>query len=146
MDFKVLPFVSKHFFYLNALRMFSLNSRKVLEIYNGKYFQAVGPNILTIVFSEICSSRNRTLWTEEQCSGFKIYPKEYFYTVQYRNITEFFETKDREKTLKQIENAPLIHTSNDVTKKKWYKVGEPNAYQTIAKEKCPGVYKNSTRI
>lgn len=99
--------------------------------------------MLTHVLEDICKTKDRTLWTREQCHGIKLQPKEVFYPVSWSDFMQYFEPADLNETLEKTKNSTVIHVWNDRSKNIWNKVGTTNAYQVIAKEKCPNVYNSS---
>ncbi|XP_031631936.1 lactosylceramide 4-alpha-galactosyltransferase-like [Contarinia nasturtii] len=116
---------------------------EIMKNFNGDSFIGNGPQMLTHILEEICSTPNRTLWTPNRCQGAKIQPKETFYPISWSNYTLYFEPEDLNKALKLCENSTVIHVWNDRSKDIWNKVGIENAYQVIAAKNCPLVYYDS---
>lgn len=103
-----------------------------------------GPVVLTTVLSEICSTKDRKLWTPERCNGFKVYPKETFYAINYGSSpTSNFDPAKANETLQLLTDKPLIHIYSSRSREKVYKVGTNNAYQILAKKNCPLVYSST---
>lgn len=118
--------------------------REVIKNFNGTAFIANGPQMMTRIFNDICSTENRTLWTQNQCNGFNIFPKEKFYPISWTDYIFYFQPEKRDEVLKLIENSTIIHVWNDRSKHIWNKKNGPkNAYQVTAERNCPFVYSES---
>lgn len=115
--------------------------RYVAKHFNATFYTGNGPEVLTKVLIDICSTKDNHLWTPERCNGFKVYPKEIFYAINYgSSLSSNFDPAKANETLQIISDKPLIHIYSIQSREKQYKVGTNNAYQILAKKNCPLVY------
>lgn len=124
---------------MNVLVVF-LHFREVIDRFTGSSFIANGPEMLTHVLEHICKTKNRKLWTREQCQGIKLQPKEVFFPISWTEFMLYFEPTKVNEGLERSKNSTLVHVWNDRSASIWNKVGTNNAYQVIAEHKCPIVY------
>lgn len=115
----------------------------MIKSFNGDSFIANGPRMLTRVFEDICKTKNRKQWTRQQCNGLTLQPKEYFYPISWSDFMLYFDASKADQALNATKNAHVIHVWNDRSKSIWNRVGIKNAYQILAKQKCPAIYNSS---
>ena len=115
-------------------------SRDLLKNFDAWDFTSNGPNIITRVMKDICSTEDRTLWTRRQCNGATVQPKEKVVPLEWADYMLYFEPKDLSKTLDIVKNSTAIHLWSDRSRNIWNKVGFHNAYQVLAEKHCPSVY------
>lgn len=120
------------------------NFSKVIEEYDA--INTSGKSIITHILADICSTKDRTLWTRERCSGFGLQPKKLFHPIPKTDFSKYWDQVSVKDVLKLTKGSTLIHFWNDVIKKNWFEIGARNAHQAIAKQNCPNIYKKSTEF
>lgn len=116
---------------------------EIVEHYNGKEFLDNGPWVLTRTLNHLCQTRDRKLWSLEQCKGFKLLPINTFFPVEWKDWFRYFNSTYTSETLQTVVNSTLIHVWNDRSKNMRVECGSNTAYELIAKHNCPTVYSSS---
>lgn len=96
--------------------------------------------ILTQIVAEICSTKNHSRWTREQCSGLKIYPKELFNPIAPGNSSFYFDPRKLREVFRLTRNTALVRLPIDRDKEQ---IDVNNFHQTIIRKTCPQVYEDS---
>lgn len=99
-----------------------------------------GPLALTKALENICRTTDRNLMTSERCEGFRLYARDLFYAVAWKDFDWFFNPEMTDHTLALVNNSSVIHVWNDVSKNRTVKIGDKAAYEVIARKYCPKVY------
>lgn len=99
--------------------------------------------MLTRACEQICGDTDRTLWTRDKCHGMTLHPKETFYPISWSDFMLYFDPDKLMEAIELTKTSSIIHVWNDRSKTIWNKIGTKNAYQVIAEQKCPSIYKAS---
>lgn len=78
----------------------------------------------------------------DNCHGFTIFSPWEFTPIYYDDWKKYFEVKDKDETLKLINDSLAIHTWNKLSHSQPIKVGSPVPYGIIANQYCPKIYNN----
>ena len=79
--------------------------------------------------------------TPDRCLGIKVFPKEAFYPLHWKEWRLLFDTTATEEVLARSEAAYAVHTWGRETRGVEVK-GEGEAYFVLAKRNCPVVYRD----
>ncbi|XP_053970922.1 lactosylceramide 4-alpha-galactosyltransferase-like [Hylaeus volcanicus] len=101
-----------------------------------------GPGVITRTLQNICSTKYARDMTTARCHGFKVFPPTAFYPIHYKNWKMYFETKDKNATMKMLERAMAIHVWNKLSKSEEVRVNSDVPYAVIARRHCPIVFNN----
>lgn len=110
--------------------------------FNGRDWGNNGPGVITRVLHQICKTKSTKHMTREQCGGFKAYPPNEFYAVQWRHWQHFFDQKYTNATLELTKDSLVIHVWNKKSINEKVKVGSNAAYGIVASRHCPKVYQS----
>ncbi|KZC04750.1 PREDICTED: lactosylceramide 4-alpha-galactosyltransferase-like [Dufourea novaeangliae] len=110
--------------------------------YRGDIWGNNGPGVITRTVQKICSTKNVRDMTTTRCHGFKVFPPSAFYPVHYKKWEMYFETKDKNTTMKMLEKAMTIHVWNKLSRSRQIRVNSDVPYAVVAREHCPKVFNN----
>lgn len=114
--------------------------REFAETYDPHGWATNGPQLITRVLKKLC---NVTDLKKIPVERFKIFPREVFWAVSYRNATDFFDPKKIKGLDNQTKNSYVIHVFNHITKDTKSKIGSKSLYDVMSKEHCPVTYANA---
>ncbi|XP_076285843.1 lactosylceramide 4-alpha-galactosyltransferase-like [Lasioglossum baleicum] len=110
--------------------------------YRGNIWGNNGPGVITRTLQKLCSTKLVREMTTTRCQGFKVFSPSTFYPIHFRKWRKYFETKDKNATMKMLENSIAIHVWNKLSKSKPVHVNSNVPYAIIARQHCPRVFKN----
>lgn len=88
----------------------------------------------------ICHQTETTYMTRENCKGFQVYDRDYFFS-KFGLGDAFDENPKKVKEIFRVfENASLMHMSNTLSRGYKVYVGKTQAYALFAELYCPRVY------
>lgn len=84
---------------------------------------------------------------EEKCKGFKIYPKNYFYAIDWTDWLTAFEPVNHAITtrfMETIQDSYIVHFSDPLSKDQKVKLDSKCGYELLFQKFCPKVYSTLT--
>ncbi|KAH8391523.1 hypothetical protein KR200_003091 [Drosophila serrata] len=122
----------------SCLRDFQLN-------FDGKDWGNNGPGVITRVAQKICGTKNIEVMQEDhkRCLGFKVFGRDAFYAVPWKQWRDFFEPEKLSQTLALTKDSYVVHVWNKHSSKLKIKRGTKSAYAKYAEQNCPRAYKAS---
>ncbi|XP_008548391.1 lactosylceramide 4-alpha-galactosyltransferase [Microplitis demolitor] len=109
--------------------------------FRGDVWRNNGPDVITRILHKICQADNIANMIDN-CHGFTIFSPWEFTPIYYDDWKKYFEVKDKDETLKLINDSLAIHTWNKLSHSQPIKVGSPVPYGIIANQYCPKIYNN----
>lgn len=80
--------------------------------------------------------------TKVRCNGFTVHQPSSFYPIHYSKWKRYFETKDKDQTMKTLNKSLAIHVWNKLSREAHVTVGSKVPYAIVAEKYCPKVYSN----
>ncbi|XP_078041740.1 lactosylceramide 4-alpha-galactosyltransferase-like [Augochlora pura] len=101
-----------------------------------------GPGVVTRTLQKICSAKHIRDMSTVRCQGFKVFPPSTFYPVHYKRWRQYFESKNKNATMKMLKKSMTIHVWNKLSQSQQVRVNSDVPYAIIARKHCPRVFKN----
>ncbi|XP_076248960.1 lactosylceramide 4-alpha-galactosyltransferase-like [Calliopsis andreniformis] len=120
--------------------------RDLKKNFRGDIWGNNGPGVITRTLQKVCSTKKTRDMTTTRCQGFKVFPPSAFYPVHYKKWKMYFETTDKNVTMKMVEKAMAIHVWNKLSKSKEVRVDSDVPYAVIARKHCPKVFNNCGKV
>ncbi|XP_017755212.1 PREDICTED: lactosylceramide 4-alpha-galactosyltransferase-like isoform X2 [Eufriesea mexicana] len=120
--------------------------RDIRANFRGDIWGNNGPGVITRMLQKICSTKYVRSMTATRCHGFKVFPPSAFYPVHYYQWKVYFETKDKNATMKMLEKAMAIHVWNKLSKYEKVFVNSDVPYVVIARKHCPKIFNNCEEV
>lgn len=120
--------------------------RDLKKNFRGDVWGHNGPGVITRTLQKICSVKYVRDMTPGRCHGFKVFPPSAFYPIGYKKWKKYFETKDKNETMKMAEKAMVIHVWNKLSKYEEIDVKSDVPYAVIARKYCPKIFNNCGKI
>ena len=120
--------------------------RDLMKNFRGNLWGNNGPGVITRTLQRICSAKYVRDMTPARCAGFKVFPPSTFYPIHYKNWKMYFETKNKNATMKMIEKAMAIHVWNKLSNAREVRVDSDVPYAIIARKHCPKIFNNCGKI
>lgn len=118
--------------------------RILRDTYNPENWSANGPQALTKAANKHCSTRIVNKMTRDVCNGFMIYPKSYFFGIDWWFYKEAFLEDDKKvrKILRiaMNNNTHLLHFNNNLSHGLVIFADKMTGYGLVADMFCPKVY------
>lgn len=123
----------------------------MIRNFNPNVWNQNGPALLTRVLQEEVCRTELEKMTPEKCRGFKVFPPDEFYAVNWDNWEYFTNINFTETVLKKINKSSVVHLWNHTWRNKTIPKSESKyntrtAYEVIAENNCPQVYKHADYI
>ena len=123
-------------------RVIDMCVRDLKKNFRGDIWGNNGPGVITRSLQKICSTKYARDMSTTRCQGFKVFPPSAFYPVHYKKWKMYFETRDKNTTMKMLEKAMVIHVWNKLSKSQEVRVNSDVPYAVIARKHCPKVFSN----
>lgn len=82
--------------------------------------------------------------TPEICRGFKVFPANEFYPINYDEWEQIFDVDFTETVMEAIKNSSVVHLWNNLSHGKVItKSNMKTAYEVIAEKNCPTTFEAS---
>ncbi|KAB0793990.1 hypothetical protein PPYR_13610 [Photinus pyralis] len=107
--------------------------------FSGNAWGKNGPAVVTKVLKKMCNVNMIQEMYQKNCSGFIVYPSDYFYPIYYKNWKFYFESGHEKDLYYVLEQSHGIHLWNKFSKNA-RSDSEESIYRVIAKSHCPQVY------
>lgn len=121
--------------------------REFIGNYNDYYYNTNGHFYLWRILQQRCNCSEKDLeFIEnpiEQCKGFNLYPKNYFYAIDWQEWAMAFEPVNHEMTITfmdLVKKSYMIHMTDSMSKEVKARKNTNCAYERLAKKFCPKVY------
>ncbi|XP_031353901.1 lactosylceramide 4-alpha-galactosyltransferase-like isoform X2 [Photinus pyralis] len=108
--------------------------------FRGKDWGYNGPGVITRLLKNLCGVKKAKDMLKKDCRGFKVYPPEAFYPVEWWNWKMYFDSKYNEKMLNITRNSYVIHVWNKHSVNTKIKINSEVPYSIFAKKYCPKVF------
>lgn len=93
-----------------------------------------------VLEKQVCQMRLSEI-TPEMCHGFKIFPKDEFYAINWDEWEQFFNASHTENVLEKINRSSVVHLWNKLSHSKIITKSNANtAYGILARENCPKAF------
>lgn len=100
-----------------------------------------GPQLLTRVLKNSVCHTSFEEMTPEKCRGFKVFPPEEFYAINYDEWHHFINVSFTDSVMKATENSSVIHLWNHFWRNKIIKKSKSKTpYEAIAEKNCPKIF------
>lgn len=114
--------------------------QNLVNNFNGYYFIANGPALITRVVKKICQTDNMTEIAEmENCQGFHVFKKTSCYEISWTERMKFLEEQYAVEVIKRLKNSIVVHFWNRLSKTVRLNVNSSAAYIWLAQHYCPKV-------
>ncbi|XP_055306647.1 lactosylceramide 4-alpha-galactosyltransferase-like [Sitodiplosis mosellana] len=154
----------------NFLGKEAFHGKKVYNVNNAVmgFQNKIGQGILELCLKELIASYNPHAWnhnggalqtrvlehqvcntslvemTPEKCHGFKVFPKEEFYAINWDDWEQFFNANHTETVLEAIQGSSVIHLWNKLSHSQIIaKSKSKTAYEILAEKNCPKAFETS---
>ncbi|XP_030384136.1 lactosylceramide 4-alpha-galactosyltransferase [Scaptodrosophila lebanonensis] len=116
--------------------------RNFQKHFDGSDWGNNGPGVITRVAEKICGTKVISLMVEDhkRCLGFKVFERNAFYAVPWREWRVFFEPTYLDQTMARTKDSYVAHVWNKHSKDLLIKVGSKAAYAKYAEQNCPKVF------
>ncbi|XP_076170548.1 lactosylceramide 4-alpha-galactosyltransferase isoform X2 [Ptiloglossa arizonensis] len=114
--------------------------------FRGNVWGNNGPGVITRTLKNICSTEYIRDMTTARCHGFKVFPPSAFYPIHYLNWKTYFETKNKNATMKMLEKSMAIHVWNKLSNSEKVHVNSDVPYTLVARKHCPNIFNNCGTI
>lgn len=125
--------------------------REFIGYYSPYYFGSNGHWYLMRVLQDRCNVTEKELQNpstnEDKCKGFKIYPKNYFYAIDWADWLTAFEPINHAITTRfmdTIKDSYIVHFTNPKSQDQKVKINSDSGYELLFKKFCPKVYSTLT--
>lgn len=108
--------------------------------FRGKDWGYNGPGVITRLLKNLCGAKKAKDMLKKDCKGFKVYPPEVFYPVEWWNWKMYFDSKYNKKMLNITRNSYVIHVWNKHSVNTKIKINSEVPYSIFAKKYCPKVF------
>ncbi|KAK0181003.1 hypothetical protein PV327_003325 [Microctonus hyperodae] len=115
---------------------------EIMTNFRGDDWGYNGPGVITRTLKKICNTDIISEMTDDRCDGFKVFAPSAFYPIRWKEWKQYFNIKDKNATMKSIEDSLAIHVWNKHSQSTVIKVGSAVPYAEIANQYCPKVYNN----
>lgn len=124
----------------NCISLFLLR-RDLITNYKPNVWSYNGPQLLTRILENHVCHTNLAQMTPEKCRGFRVFPPEEFYAINYDEWSQFLNEQFTKWVLKATENSSVIHLWNHNWRDKIIiKSKTKTAYESIGEKNCPKVF------
>ncbi|XP_034945390.1 lactosylceramide 4-alpha-galactosyltransferase-like [Chelonus insularis] len=123
-------------------RIASLCLEYLTKNFQGDSWFNNGPGVITNILRKLCGTKKTYEMSKQSCRGFTVYPPSTFYPIDYSIWIDFFDSKEKNKTMEKIGKAWGIHLWNKLSTSRPIYVGEDVPYALIASQYCPKIYHN----
>ncbi|KAG7189715.1 hypothetical protein KM043_017383 [Ampulex compressa] len=120
--------------------------RDLKKNFRGYIWGNNGPGVITRTLQKFCSTKYAQNMTTARCHGFRVFPPTAFYPVHYKKWRKYFDIKDRNATMKSLENSMVIHLWNKLSQAEQVDVDSDVPYAAIARKYCPEVFSNCGKV
>lgn len=110
--------------------------------YDGEVWDINGPTFLTSTFKRVCQTNEINQMNRSRCDSISVYPSSVFYPIGFKAKHYLFEKSEINNALDIVKNSVGIHLWNRLTSQIKLKVKDETAYNILAKEHCPRVYRS----
>ncbi|KAH8281668.1 hypothetical protein KR054_002049 [Drosophila jambulina] len=113
--------------------------------FDGKDWGNNGPGVITRVAQKICGTKDIEVMQKDhkRCLGFKVFGREAFYAVPWKQWRDFFEPEKLPQTMDLTKDSYVVHVWNKHSSTLKIKRGTRSAYAKYAEQNCPRTYKAS---
>lgn len=118
------------------------NFEEVINHFNGGSWTGNGPTILSEIVKNMCNTTDQRLMTRTRCKGFKVYPKEECYAIDYARWEKFFDESSRIEVGEATKNSFAVHFWNYLSGERKLNITSRSSYTDMAREFCPRVFSN----
>ncbi|XP_006572148.1 lactosylceramide 4-alpha-galactosyltransferase isoform X2 [Apis mellifera] len=127
-------------------RMADACIRDIRANFRGDIWGNNGPGVITRTLQKFCSTKNIQDMSTSRCQGFKVFPPSAFYPIHYDNWKVYFQTKNKNATMKILEKAMAIHVWNKLSSAEKVDVNSDVPYVNIARKHCPKIFNNCGKV
>lgn len=126
-----------------AIYFFSFQ-RELVSTYKPDHWSYNGGLLLTRVLERKVCHTTLAEMTPEKCCGFKVFPKDEFYPINYEMWEHFFNLQHTKSILENVTKSSVVHLWNKLSHVKIItKSYTKTAYEILAENNCPKAFNAS---
>lgn len=123
----------------NGREFIKRSLEELRDHFNGKVRGYNGPTLVSRVLKKMCNVNKVKEMYQKNCSGFTVYPPDYFYPIPYHNWKLYYSSGQEKKIKSILKKSYAIHVWNTLSTGA-ISNSEKSIYRVIAKSYCPQVY------
>lgn len=121
-----------------------LFERELVKNFRPKEWDYNGPKLLTRILEKQVCNTNLPNMTPEKCRGFRVFPPNEFYAVNWDTWYQLFDVRYTNRVLRATKNSSAVHLWTHAWRNAIIMKSIPKtAHEIIAEKNCPKAFQSS---